>query len=201
MAAARATQLADATDQDAADVRRVLDGDVSAFGGIVERWQRRLVNLAWRFCRDRTMAEDMAQDAFVKAFKALATFRGDAAFSTWLTAVALNSYRSALRSRPPVSVELDVAVARSEGGDGLAALLLKEQAETVRRAVLTLPSRYREPIVLYYFNEMDLGETARMLALPEGTVKARLHRGRELLKRRMTERRKTMSRGSAPVSR
>jgi len=84
-------------DEDTAAVRLVVAGDVAAFDGIVKRWQGRLVTLAWRFCRDRTMAEDMAQEAFVRAFRALHTFRGDAAFSTWLTAIAMNTYRSCLR--------------------------------------------------------------------------------------------------------
>jgi RNA polymerase sigma-70 factor (ECF subfamily) len=177
-------------DEDAADAGRVLAGNPAAFEGIVRRWQERLVTLAWRFCRDRAMAEDMAQDAFVRAYKSLRTYRGDAAFSTWLTAVALNSYRSALRDRPPVSFDFDPARMhdRHRHGDrqnAFARMLRLEHADIVRRLVLTLPSRYREPIVLYYFEEMNLAETARVLALPEGTLKARLHRGRELLRRRL----------------
>ena len=94
-------------DEDAADARRVLGGDVAAFGGIVRRWQGRLINLAWRYSRDRAAAEDMAQEAFVKAFRALHTFRGESAFSTWLTAIAINAYRSWLRDRAPLSAAGD----------------------------------------------------------------------------------------------
>ena len=173
-------------DEDAADVRRVLAGDVAAFDGIVRRWQGRLLNLAWRFCRDRAMAEDMAQDAFVRAFRSLRTYRGDAAFSTWLTAIALNTYRSAVRERPPAAFDLDTARLRGEGPDALMRLQSRDRNGTVRRLVLTLPALYREPMVLYYFEEMNLAETARVLGLPEGTLKARLHRGRELLRRRLT---------------
>jgi RNA polymerase sigma-70 factor (ECF subfamily) len=179
-----ATETAVVVDADVFDVQRVLAGDLSAFSGIVSRWQGRLVNLAWRFCRDRSMAEDMAQDAFVKAFKALRTFRGDSAFSTWLTAVAMNSYRSALRDREPVAVPLDPVRVAARDPDAPSAMLARERADAVRQAVLTLPPRYREPLVLFYFHEMDLAETARVLRLPDGTVKARLHRGRQLLKRR-----------------
>jgi RNA polymerase sigma-70 factor, ECF subfamily len=175
-------------DEDAADVARVLAGDSAAFEGIVRRWQARLVNLAWRFCRDRMMAEDMAQDAFVKAFRALHTFRGDSSFPTWLTAIAMNTYRSCLRDRRLVTVEVDAARAQTHEPDAFAGLHDRERAEMLRRAVLTLPPKYREPIVLYYFQEMDLAETARILALPEGTLKARLHRGRELLRRRSSGR-------------
>ena len=114
-------------DEDAADARRVLAGDVAAFGGIVRRWQGRLINLAWRFSRDRASAEDMAQDAFVKAFRALHTFRGESAFSTWLTAIAINVYRSWLRDREPLPLTGDVndlilMRARSAAPDALAGL-------------------------------------------------------------------------------
>lgn len=171
---------------DTADVRRVLGGDTTAFGGIVTRWQRRLIHLAWRYSHDRSLAEDMAQEAFLKAFRSLRSFRGDSKFSTWLTAVALNSYRTWLRDRDPataslesVLVDLRVAIAGDTLDDA-------RRDEVVRRMVVTLPARYREPMMLYYLNEMDLAETARTLKLPEGTVKARLHRGRALLKRRLS---------------
>jgi RNA polymerase sigma-70 factor (ECF subfamily) len=171
-------------DEDAAAVRRVLAGDLAAFSVIVERWQGRLINLAWRFSHDRTSAEDMAQEAFVKAFRALHTFRGESAFSTWLTAIAMNVYRSWLRDRPPLSAQVDLTRFGTDGSDALARLQASERASAVRRAVLTLPPRYRDPIVLFYFQEMDVSETARILGIPEGTLKARLHRGRALLKRK-----------------
>lgn len=173
-------------DQDAADARRVLEGNPAAFAGIVQRWQDRLVNLAWRFCRDRTMAEDMAQDAFVRAFRALHTFRGESAFSTWLTAIALNVYRSALRDRRPRPVSLEPAAVRTAEPGPLEGLETLERSSALRQMVLTLPPRYREPIVLYYFEEMNLAETARILGIPEGTLKARLHRGKDFLRRRLT---------------
>lgn len=177
-----------AHDEDAEAVRRVLAGDVSAFEGIVRRWQGRLVNVAWRFCRDRTMAEDLAQEAFVKAFKSLDTFRAESAFSTWLTAVALNTCRSALRERKPAAIPIDLVPAVATQPDGLTTMEESEQAESVRRAVMTLPARYREALVVYYLEERDLGESARVLGVPAGTLKARLHRGRELLKRRLSAR-------------
>ena len=79
-------------EEDAADVARVLAGDVSAFEAIVRRWQKPLINLAYRFCRDRGRAEDMAQEAFLRAYRSLATWRKDAAFSTWLFALATNLF-------------------------------------------------------------------------------------------------------------
>lgn len=174
----------DTAAEDAAAVRQVLAGDVAAFEGIVRRWQGRLVNLAWRFCRDRTLAEDMAQEAFVKAFRSLKTFRGESSFATWLTAIALNSYRTALRAREPIAVPLDPERAAAGEPAVEAALRERQRAEAIRQAVMTLPPRYRDPITLFYFEEMDLAATSRVLGLPDGTVKARLHRARALLKRK-----------------
>jgi RNA polymerase sigma-70 factor (ECF subfamily) len=183
-----------AADQDAEAVARVLAGDVNAFEDIVRRWQRRLVNLAWRFSRDRAAAEDMAQEAFITAYKALPTFEGRSAFSTWLTSIALNSYRARMRRDGPPSLSLDLLL-----GPRPSSLVLRpsttapsaareyesrETSEAVRRAVLALPVRYRDALVLFHLQEMDLNETARVLGVKEGTLKARLHRGRELLRRR-----------------
>ena len=78
--------------EDLADVNRVLAGDVAAFEGIVRRWQGPLINMAWRYCRDRGRAEEMAQEAFVRAWRGLAQWRREASFSTWLFSVAANVY-------------------------------------------------------------------------------------------------------------
>jgi RNA polymerase sigma-70 factor (ECF subfamily) len=170
---------------DSADAARGLAGDQVAFEGIVRRWQGRLLNLAWRFCRDRATAEDMAQEAFARAFRRLSTFRGDSSFGTWLTAVALNTYRTRLRALGPPLLGLDPSRVPGLGEPGPdRALEERDRAEAVRRAVLALPRRYRDAIVVYYFQERDLSEAARVLNIAEGTLKGQLHRGRELLRRR-----------------
>src|SRR5678815_6109197 len=92
--------------EDQEDVERVLAGDISAFERIVLRWQKPLVNLAYRFCRDRSRAEDMAQEAFLRAFRGLKGWRRDAAFSSWLFAIATNFYRSEMRRIPDGMVPL-----------------------------------------------------------------------------------------------
>lgn len=169
--------------EDQADADRVLRGDSSAFEGIVRRWQTPLVNLAYRFCRDRGRAEEMAQEAFLRAFRGLATWRGDAAFSTWLFALATNHYRSALRAYPPGLVRLEeVAELAQDERDPYAALRDANRDQVVRQAVLTLPPKYRDTLILFYFHEMDIAAAAGSLGLPEGTVKARLSRGRNLLR-------------------
>lgn len=169
------------TTDDAADVDRVLAGDIPAFEGVVRRWQRPLVNLAYRFCRDRSRAEDLAQEAFVLAYRNLRQWRGDAAFSTWLFVVATNHYRSALRRIPLQIVPLD-AVAEPRAPS---AAPDDDEARRVRRAIDTLPATYREAVTLYYFQEMNVSAAAASLSIPEGTLKARLSRARDLLRRKL----------------
>ncbi len=170
---------------DASAVRRVLAGDPDAFDGIVKRWQGPLVNLAYRFCRDRGVAEEMAQEAFLKIFRGLSGWRQDGRFSTWMFPVALNHYRSSMRRRIPQAIELDEIDYRLGAGDHNLEQDRDLRDDAVRRAVATLPAKYRDVIILYYFHEMDLAETARTSRLREGTVKARLFRGRKLLREKL----------------
>jgi RNA polymerase sigma-70 factor, ECF subfamily len=147
--------------EDQADVERVLAGDVSAFEGIVRRWQSPLINLAFRFFGDRGRAEEMSQEAFLRAYRALGAWRKDAAFSTWLFALATNLYRSELKRIPAGAVSLtDVPELRA-----------------ARAGAGKLEDEDR-----FYFHDMDIPAAARSLGLPEGTVKARLSRGREILR-------------------
>jgi RNA polymerase sigma-70 factor (ECF subfamily) len=169
---------------DLADVERVLAGEVQAFEGIVRRWQTPLVNMAWRYCRDRGRAEEMAQEAFVRAWRGLRGWRREGSFSTWLFALAANVFRSELKRFPTVNLPLEEIAEPSTAATQHHALAAQLSSETVRRAVLSLPVRYREPLVLFYFHEMDVGAAARTMGLPEGTLKARLSRARELLRRR-----------------
>ena len=166
-------------------MERVLAGDLSAFAGIVERWQGPLVNLAYRFCGDRARAEDMAQEAFLRAFRGLSKFRGEAAFSTWLFALATRLYCSELRRIPQRMIALEDAPEPADSYSASAAYEAADQDRVVRQAVLALPVKYREAMLLYYFHEMDVPQAAHSLRLPEGTVKARLHRGRELLRAKL----------------
>jgi RNA polymerase sigma-70 factor (ECF subfamily) len=171
-------------EEDLADVSRVLAGDAQAFEGIVRRWQGPLVNMAWRYCRDRGRAEELAQEAFLRAWRGLGQWRRESSFSTWLFALAANVFRSELKRFPTVTVPLEAAPEPS-GSPTQHNTLSKELSRgAVRRAVLALPHRYREPVVLFYFHEMDVTAAARTMHLPEGTMKARLSRARALLRRR-----------------
>jgi len=172
--------------EDEAAVGRVMAGETAAFSGIVARWQGPLVNLAYRFCRDRGRAEDMAQEAFLRAFRRLGSWRRDAAFSTWLFALAINSYRDEMRRYRPEFVPIDDDVAMVESAEDAAGEAGRRVL--VHKAVQSLPPRYRDPLVLFYFHEQDVAATARSLGLPEGTVKARLSRGRSLLESKLERR-------------
>jgi RNA polymerase sigma-70 factor (ECF subfamily) len=186
---------------DTIDVDRVLAGETEAFEGIVRRWQGPLVNMAWRYCRDRSRAEEMAQEAFVRAWRGLAQWRRESSFSTWLFALAANVYRSELKRFPTVVVPLEEIEEPVSASNQLETLADQRRYEVVRRAVLALPLRYREPVVLYYFHEMDVGAAARTMGLPEGTVKARLSRGRALLRKRFPHLNETGAAGTNAVLR
>jgi RNA polymerase sigma-70 factor (ECF subfamily) len=173
--------------EDLADVERVLAGNAAAFEGIVRRWQGPLVNMAWRYCRDRSRAEEMAQEAFVRAWRNLAQWRRESSFSTWLFALAANVFRNELKKIPALNLPIEEVA--EPAGPATQANALEERArqESVRKAVLALPMQYREPVLLFYFHEMDVGAAARTMGLPEGTVKARLSRAREMLRQRFPQ--------------
>ena len=169
-------------EDDRRDVIRVLAGETAAFEGIVRRWQTPLINLAYRFSHDRGRAEEMAQEAFLRAFRKLASWRQESAFSTWLFALATNLYCSQLRRLPPVTLPFDEVPEPASPGSFDLELARRSQRAAIRKAVEGLPAKYREVLTLYYFHEMDVPATAVSLKLPEGTVKVRLFRARNLLR-------------------
>jgi RNA polymerase sigma-70 factor (ECF subfamily) len=171
-------------EKDLADVDRVLAGDPQAFEGIVRRWQGPIVNMAWRYCRDRGRAEELAQEAFIRAWRGLTQWRREGSFSTWLFALAANVFRSELKRFPTVNLPLEAITEPARPAAQFHELAAQFSSDAVRRAVLALPLRYREPVILFYFHEMNLGQAAATMHLPEGTVKARLSRARALLRRR-----------------
>ena len=170
---------------DQADVEKVLSGNIAAYEGIVRRWQGPLINLAYRFCHDRGRAEDLAQEAFVRAYRRLAQWRKEAVFSTWLFALATNLYRSELRRIPARTVPLEDVTEPADARPPDGGLEELDRDLAVRRAVAALPAKYREALTLFYFHEMDVSAAAQSLGVPDGTVKARLSRGREILRARL----------------
>jgi RNA polymerase sigma-70 factor, ECF subfamily len=174
--------------EDQADVQKVQAGDISAFEGIVRRWQGPLVSLAYRFCRDRGRAEEMAQEAFLRVYRKLDLWHSDAPFSSWMFAVATNLYRSELRRIPLRTVPLDDIAEPRDPHPQDGGLALEDRDQAVRDAVSALPSRYRDAILLFYFHDMDVSAAARSLGVSEGTVKSRLFRGRDILRGKLQAR-------------
>jgi RNA polymerase sigma-70 factor (ECF subfamily) len=170
---------------DRQDAARVLAGDAAAFEGIVRRWQSPLINLAYRFCRDRGRAEEMAQEAFLRAFRNLGSWRQESVFSTWLFALATNLYCTELRRHPPVTLPFDEVHEPADPHAVDGGLTERNQNAAIHHAVQSLPPKYREVLTLYYFHEMDVPSAARSLGLPEGTVKAHLFRARNLLRNKL----------------
>ncbi len=172
-------------EEDARDAARTLDGDLDAFGRIVGRWQGTLRALAFRFSGDTHLAEDLAQNAFLLAFRRLRQWRGEGRFGSWLLATALNVYRSARRVKaghdparePNAEPAAPTEEARGEG----------ERRAGIHRAVLGLPGPYRDAILVFYFFEANTKQAALLLGVPEGTLKARLSRGRDLLREALGE--------------
>jgi RNA polymerase sigma-70 factor (ECF subfamily) len=188
--------VADASDLSL--VRRVQRGERGAYDLLVLKYQHKVVKLVLRYLRNPADAEDVAQEAFVKAYRALPQFRGDSAFYTWLYRIAINTAKNALaaRERNPVSYELDVhgsddstdMVGRlkdPETPEGLA--LTEEIRDTVNHAIGELPEDLRTAIVLRELEGMSYEEIAASMDCPVGTVRSRIFRAREAIDRRLRE--------------
>lgn len=179
-------------------VRRVQRGERGAYDLLVLKYQHKVVKLVMRYLRDPADAEDVAQEAFIKAYRALPQFRGDSAFYTWLYRIAINTAKNALaaRDRNPVTYDLDVQgndestdmVARlkdPETPEGLA--LTEEIRTTVNAAISELPEDLRTAIVLRELEGMSYEEIAASMECPVGTVRSRIFRAREAIDRRLRE--------------
>ncbi len=123
----------------------------------------------------------------MRAYRSLSAWRKDAAFSTWLFALATNLYCTELRRIPTKTVSLDQIAEPHDSRAMDGGLERNDRNRAVREAVYALPSKYREVLILFYFHEMDVPIAAKSLRLPEGTVKARLFRGREILRKKLPE--------------
>jgi RNA polymerase sigma-70 factor (ECF subfamily) len=128
----------------------------------------------------------MAQEAFVRAFRGLRRWRREAAFSTWLFALATNVFRTEMRRSPPVEVLPQDELNPRDSVSLEDAAASEESAQRIHRLVHSLAPKYRDVLILFYFHDMDVTETAHSLQLPEGTIKARLSRARNLLRDKLT---------------
>jgi len=173
-------------------VERVQAGDRRAFDVLVSKYQRRLMRLVSRLVHDPAEAEDVVQETFIKAYRALRHFRGDAAFYTWLYRIGINTAKNYLVTqsrRTPTSSEADAEQAESfDDGNKLrdnntpeSVLASKQIAATVNAAMDVLPIELRTAIVLREIEGLSYEEISEIMACPIGTVRSRIFRAREVI--------------------
>jgi len=173
-------------------VARAQSGDKLAFGLLVEKYQRKLARLLSRFIRDPAEVEDVTQEAFIKAYRALPAFRGDSAFYTWLYRIGINTaknYLMAMGRRAPTSTEIEAEEAEGfEEGEQLrdintpeSVLLSNEIAATVNSTIEQLPEELRTAIQMREIEGMSYEDIAKAMNCPIGTVRSRIFRAREAI--------------------
>ncbi len=171
-------------------VERVQRGDQKAFALLVEKYQRKLGRLLARMIRDQAEVEDVVQESFIKAYRALPNFRGDSAFYTWLYRIGINTAKNhlvAMGRRPSLSTDIEVEDAENfEDGDELRTtdtpeteLMTKELAQTVKQAIEALPQELKTAISLRELDGLSYEEIAELMQCPIGTVRSRIFRARE----------------------
>ena len=165
-------------------VREVLAGDIDRFEAIVRSYQNRLAGLAYRMGIRYDEVEDIVVEVMTKTFRNLHLYRPEYAFSTWIYRIAINHIRDhhRRRRREPGREEMPEQVASSDPGP-LEEVDDSQQARQLRAAIDRLPERYRIPVILMHLEEKSLEEIAAILAVPVGTVKSRLARGRGRLRK------------------
>ena len=173
-------------------VLRAQRGDKRAFGLLVDKYQRKLARLLSRMIRDQAEIEDVVQESFIKAYRALPNFRGDSAFYTWLYRIGINTAKNYLVSmgrRPSVSTDIEIEDAENfEDGNELrtmetpeSTLMTKEIAQTVNDSVENLPEDLRTAITLREIEGLSYEEIATIMGCPIGTVRSRIFRAREAI--------------------
>lgn len=173
-------------------VVRAQGGDKQAFNLLVEKYQRKLARLLSRFIRDPAEVEDVTQEAFIKAYRALPAFRGDSAFYTWLYRIGINTaknYLMAMGRRAPTSTEVEAEEAEGfDEGEQLrdintpeSVLLTSEIAETVNKTIEQLPEELRTAIQMREIEGMSYEDIAKAMDCPIGTVRSRIFRAREAI--------------------
>ncbi|KGT37886.1 RNA polymerase sigma factor SigW [Heyndrickxia coagulans P38] len=176
-------------------IKQVMKGDQNAFNDIVELYKDKVFQICFRMIGSRTEAEDLAQETFIRAYIHIKSFKQERKFSSWLYRIATNLCIDRIRKKKP-DFYLDAEISGTEGLTLYSTVPAEEklpdmQVETlemqemIRREILKLPEKYRIIIVLKYIEELSLNEISEMLDIPLGTVKTRIHRGREALRKQL----------------
>jgi len=167
-------------------LRASLEGETEAWGEIVSRYKDAVFGLCLGFLRNRADAEDIAQDAFIRAYNNLRRYKLEKKFSTWIFTIASNLCRNRLRYRKNHPVA-EMPLHLSGGQDPARVIATDDRHARVRDNLNRLPYGYRAPLVLRFYNDLSYREIADILSVPEGTVKTRIHRGKTMLKQLMEE--------------
>jgi RNA polymerase sigma-70 factor (ECF subfamily) len=180
---------------DLALIRRVQQGDRSAFDLLVAKYQHKILNLVMRYVKDPSEALDVAQEAFLKAYRAAPSFRGESAFYTWLYRIAINTAKNYLVAarRRPVAVDVDFAdseqfetlTKQSDIATPERLALTEEIGAAVEAAIQELPEELRTAILLREIEGMSYEEIAATMECPVGTVRSRIFRAREAIEERL----------------
>jgi RNA polymerase sigma-70 factor (ECF subfamily) len=189
---------AEDSESDLVLVKRVQRGDKSAFDLLVRKYQHKVVKLVLRYVRNPAEAEDIAQEAFIKAYRALPQFRGDSAFYTWMYRIAINTAKNSLasRDRSPIRYDLDLTdpeeshsvQARLQDPDTPEGMALTEEIRLiVNSAIDALPEELKTAIVLRELDGLSYEEIAAAMECPVGTVRSRIFRAREAIDKRLRE--------------
>ncbi|MGZ8136802.1 MAG: RNA polymerase sigma factor RpoE [Methylococcaceae bacterium] len=177
-------------------VLRVQQGDKKAYDMLVIKYQHKIIQLVNRYVKDPSESQDVAQEAFIKAYRALGNFRGDSAFYTWLYRIAINTAKNHLvaKSRRNFHSEVDIQDAEQienapqlQGMETPEGLLLNEEIiATIKSAIDNLPEEMRMAIMLREFEGMSYEEIAEAMSCPVGTVRSRIFRAREAIDSKLT---------------
>ena len=179
-------------------VKRVQRGDKTAFDLLVRKYQHKVIKLVLRYVRNPAEAEDIAQEAFIKAYRALPQFRGDSAFYTWMYRIAINTAKNSLasRDRSPIRYDLDLndpeeshsVQTKLQDPDTPEGMALTEEIRLiVNSAIDALPEELKTAIVLRELDGLSYEEIAAAMECPVGTVRSRIFRAREAIDKRLRE--------------
>lgn len=161
-------------------------GDTAAFGKLVERYQRRVYTVIYRFVRNHHQADDLAQEAFIRAFNAIGRFDLRYPFSPWMYRIAINLTLNHLKKRKLKMVDADVDL-KSSGDNPVSAMEKAQTRKKVHKAIARLPIKLRQVLVLRVYEDWPYARIAEVLEIPVGTVMSRLSRARETLRKELGE--------------